>query len=332
MACKQEHKNYVSISGKIENRNSDSIVLRNQTASKTIKVNEDGTFKDTLKVNEPSVYAFFDGTASTPVFLKNGFDLDIKVDGENFYETLKFSGEGSKHSNYLNEQRMLQEKLLDPEELGAFSSEELKEHLDSVKKELNTFYNKDESIDSLLLAVSNRNLDPMLNMYQNYFMESIAIREQFPMGSSSPTFKNYENYKGGTTSMEDLKGKYVYIDVWATWCGPCIAEIPAMKELQAKYADKNIHFLSISVDDAFRSGGGDLEVAKNKWKTMIEEKDLGGIQLFSDKNWESDFVKDYKINGIPRFILVDPSGNVVDANAPRPSSKKLVELLDKLEI
>ena len=133
-------------------------------------------------------------------------------------------------------------------------------------------------------------------------------------GEVSPVFKNYENYAGGTTSLTDLKGKYVYVDVWATWCGPCKAEIPYLKEIEKKYHKKNIAFVSVSVDKA---------KDHNKWKKMIVEKDLKGIQLFADKSWESDFVQGYLIKGIPRFILIDPNGNIINANAPRPSDPAL---------
>ena len=68
------------------------------------------------------------------------------------------------------------------------------------------------------------------------------------------------------------------------------------------------------------------------WKKMIADKKLTGTQLFADQNWKSKFVTDYVINGIPRFILIDPQGNIVNSNAPRPSSIKLVELFDSLEI
>ncbi|MEO8773424.1 MAG: TlpA disulfide reductase family protein [Gelidibacter sp.] len=332
VACKQEPKDYVTFSGKITNQNSDSLLVGTQTYSKTIKVNSDGTFKDTLKIKEPGVFALYDGKASIPVFLRNGFELNMDVDAQEFDKTLKFSGIGSENNNFLAEQQILQEKLLDQDKLSSLNREELTNELQSAKKELHTFYNRDKSLDSLLVVQANRNLEPMLAMYENYFLESIAVREQFPVGSPSPTFENYENFKGGTTSLEDLKGKYVYIDVWATWCGPCIAEIPSIKKLESQYKDKNIQFLSISIDDAMRSGGGDLEVAKNKWKTMVEKESLVGIHLFSDKNWESDFIRNYNIQGIPRFILIDPNGNVVDANAPRPSSKKLVEMFDGLGI
>ncbi len=65
---------------------------------------------------------------------------------------------------------------------------------------------------------------------------------------------------------------------------------------------------------------------------MVEEKELGGIQLFAPKGWKSDFVTDYRINGIPRFILIDPAGNIVSASAPRPSSDELIKLFDEENI
>lgn len=332
VSCKEEPKDYVTFSGKIENKTSDSILLRSRMLTKTILVAPDGTFSDTLKINDPEVFGFFNGNIAAPVFLKNGFDIKMNADMDDLEKTVKFSGSGSEHNNYLTEQMQLEKKLLDQDKLSSLSSEGLNKEIEDIRKELIAFYSRDKSIDSTLTSMAKANLEPMLNMYQNYFAETIAIREQFPVGSPSPTFENYENHKGGTTSLSDLKGKYVYVDVWATWCGPCIAEIPSLKELDAKYADKNIQFVSISIDDAMRSGGGDLAVAKNKWRTMVEEENLIGMQLFSDENWQSKFVKDYKINGIPRFILIDPNGNVVDANAPRPSSKKLVELFDSLSI
>ncbi len=142
-------------------------------------------------------------------------------------------------------------------------------------------------------------------------------------GQPSPKFVDYENFLGGTTSLDDLKGKYVYVDVWATWCGPCKAEIPFLKEVESKYHGKDIEFVSISVDKA-----KDHE----KWVKMVTEKELKGIQLFSDKDWDSEFVTGYLIKGIPRFILIDPNGVIVNSNAPRPSDSKLIDLFNELNI
>ena len=67
-------------------------------------------------------------------------------------------------------------------------------------------------------------------------------------GSPSPKFSNYENFNGGTTSLDDFKGKVTYIDIWATWCLPCRGEIPALKELEKKFHGKDVAFVSISID------------------------------------------------------------------------------------
>ena len=149
------------------------------------------------------------------------------------------------------------------------------------------------------------------------------IIKKLAKGKTSPVFENYENNAGGTTSLADLKGKYVYIDVWATWCGPCKAEIPSLKKIEKKYHDKNIEFVSLSID---------VKQAHGAWKQMIIDKELGGIQLMSDNDWKSKFVTDYGIQGIPRFILIDPAGNIVNSDAPRPSDTKLVDLFNELKI
>lgn len=159
------------------------------------------------------------------------------------------------------------------------------------------------------------------------YKEEITVKydkvSKLAKGMPSPAFVEYENHKGGTTSLKDLKGKYVYVDVWATWCGPCIREIPSLKEVEKQFHGKNIAFVSTSIDKAS---------AHNTWVEMVKNKELGGIQLMADNDWNSQFVKDYAIEGIPRFILIDPDGNIVSADAPRPSNPKLVELFKELNI
>ena len=130
-------------------------------------------------------------------------------------------------------------------------------------------------------------------------------------GNASPLF-NYPDTEGRMVSLEDLKGKVVYVDVWATWCGPCLGEIPSLKILESEYHGKNIEFVSISIDRVADHG---------KWLKMVSYKELKGIQLFADKDWKSQFAQDYGIEGIPRFILIDQSGNIVSPDAPRPSSE-----------
>ena len=85
----------------------------------------------------------------------------------------------------------------------------------------------------------------MLDSYRRYINADLAMKRDLPKGAPSPSFVDYENYNGGKTSLADLKGKYVYIDVWATWCGPCKAEIPSLKKIEKEYHGKNIAFVSV---------------------------------------------------------------------------------------
>ncbi len=323
-------KDYVTFSGKITNKNSDSAVIRSRTYSKTIHVNEEGTFKDTLKVAS-GVYSFFDGTESTNVFLKNGYDINMVLDTKMFDETVKYSGEGAESSNFLAEHSLLQENILNMDELLKLDSVGLSNKFVEIKKELTNFYNGGKGVDSTIIDNGLKQIDPMLKYYRQYLDGELALRRDLPKGAVSPTFDDYENYKGGKTSLKDLKGKYVYVDVWATWCGPCKAEIPSLKELEKKYHGKNIAFVSLSIDDD-RSHGGSWEKAHDDWKKFVAEEELGGIQLFAPKGWKSEFVLGYRINGIPRFILIDPKGKIVTPSAPRPSSEELIKLFDSENI
>ena len=179
------------------------------------------------------------------------------------------------------------------------------------------------------ISSSNNNSEEIYNYLQNNITDEnfkTELTEKFNKiktlvkGNPSPKF-NYENHKGGTTSLDDLKGKFVYIDVWATWCGPCIREIPFLKEIETKYHGKNIEFVSISIDDK-----KDYE----KWKEFVTDQNLVGVQLYADNAWQSQFVSDYAIEGIPRFILIDTEGNIVSADAPRPSDPKLIDVLTEI--
>ncbi len=326
LSCEDKPKDYVTLSGKITNQNSDSLVIRKQAYTKRIDVGENGTFADTLKV-EPGVYTLYDGTEATSVFLRNGFDMQVALDTKLFDETVSYTGIGAQNSNFLAQKTLLEEKLFDLDDLIAMDSVSREKEFASIEKELMDFHDAAKDVDTMVINYSKKRIDGTLQAYKRYLDGDLALKKELPEGSASPVFENYENFNGETTSLNDLEGKYVYMDIWATWCGPCIAEIPALKKLEKEYHDKNISFVSISIDDAKRHGGS-AEKAHEKWKEMVAEEELGGIQLFAPNGWESDFIKAYQIYGIPRFILVDPEGKIVSASAPRPSSKHLLELFE----
>jgi len=155
--------------------------------------------------------------------------------------------------------------------------------------------------------------------FQKEIMEEYDKWTAVAKGKDAPGW-NYEKTDGKFVALDDLKGKVVYVDVWATWCGPCKAEIPHLEELVEEYEGKGkIAFTSVSIDKN-----------KDAWLKMVEEKEMKGVQVYADKAWESSICNDYLIKGIPRFILIDEEGKVIDANAPRPSSKEIKEIFAKI--
>jgi thiol-disulfide isomerase/thioredoxin len=197
---------------------------------------------------------------------------------------------------------------------------------------------KSQSIKNRLIQNGISDINIQNSNYENTYKEFISITndpkiietltinfknvKMLETGNPSPTFI-YENYEGGKTALESLRGNYVYIDVWATWCGPCIQEIPFLQKVEEQYAAKKIVFVSISIDNT-----NDRE----KWRNFVNKKQLEGIQLLADNLFDSKFIREYGIQGIPRFILIDKDGNIVNAEAPKPSDPKLIELLDSLPL
>lgn len=126
----------------------------------------------------------------------------------------------------------------------------------------------------------------------------------------------YPDVNGKQVSLADFRGKLILVDIWATWCGPCVKEIPSLKQLEQELHGKDVVFLSISVDEPKDKG---------VWKKFIADKQLGGVQLFAGA--KAQIKIDYKISGIPRFMLFDKEGRIIDVDSPRPSDPKLKEIL-----
>ena len=149
----------------------------------------------------------------------------------------------------------------------------------------------------------------------NSWVERKTAVDNMPKVGEPAIDFTYTDKEGNEFSLTSFKGNLVYVDVWATWCGPCKAEIPSLQQLEADYHDKNITFMSVSVD-----------TDKEAWVKMVTEQELGGVQLWAD-GW-SEITKDYAIFGIPRFMLFDANGNVISTDSPRPSSSEIRELLE----
>jgi thiol-disulfide isomerase/thioredoxin len=313
-------KKQVVFEAQIANRNSDTIYVKNSTGfSRKITVNKDGIFKDAFEVKD-GMYYFNDSNESAGLYLKNGFDLKLTLDTKQFDETLVYTGIGEAENNFIAKKYLENEKYFTPKmfELDEAAFAKFVE----VKKQNDLENLKTKTLDPDFVALTKKNNEKELKGLQEYYkMQHVKIVTLKKLENAlAPSF-DFVNYKGGKTKLEDFKGKYVYIDVWATWCGPCRAEIPFLQKVEKQYEGKNIAFVSISVD---------VQKDVEKWKKMVKDKEMGGEQLFADNDFSSDFVKKFAINSIPRFILIDPTGKVVHADAPRPSNPELQKELDSL--
>ena len=179
--------------------------------------------------------------------------------------------------------------------------------------------------------LSNGNLTPEADRVFNQFQEqypgsnymTILEREYeknmlLVPGSIAPEITGL-TIDGKSFLLSDLMGKTVYIDVWATWCPPCVKELPVTMQLEKELSGSgDVAFLYVSVED-------DLE----KWRNYVSKHKMGGYQINAQ---ESSIHEDYLIRGVPRYIIIDKMGKIVNVNAPKPSSEEArKEILQAME-
>lgn len=121
---------------------------------------------------------------------------------------------------------------------------------------------------------------------------------------------------GEILSLNDVDAKYILIDFWASWCGPCISQIPDLKKVYADFHDKGFEILSVSVDGN-----------ESKWKGAIQKYDLNWLQISDLKAWKSELAMEYNVTFVPFNLIVDKDGVIVAKNL---HSKSLYVLLEGL--
>ena len=128
--------------------------------------------------------------------------------------------------------------------------------------------------------------------------------------------------KGRNLSLDQFKGQVVYVDFWASWCGPCRQQFPYSRTMKEKLSDKQkkkIVFLYISIDDKIEN-----------WKKAIDDLKIDGEHGISPGGWSSEVCRKYGISSIPRYMIIGRDGKIIDENAPRPSDPDLLQRLIKL--
>ena len=173
-----------------------------------------------------------------------------------------------------------------------------------------------KSNDKDFLVFANERIENQVKYFEEVGIQNLSLFEL--NGLKCPDF-NFIDIKGTTFKLNNFENKYLLIDIWATWCAPCIDDLKYLEEIKQNFKEKPIEFISVSIDDKIEN-----------WKKNINERNLIGFQLLSPKARDDVFFEQIKLITVPRYLLISPEGIIVNSNTPRPSSPELVKLLDSV--
>ena len=203
------------------------------------------------------------------------------------------------------------------------------QHLANMKK----LFDSQEIINALAvdymqkyLPQAKADIEEVWQAFQQTTTDKTAVEKLRPQyehytrflpGKLAPDFE-MTGVDGKIYHLSDFRGKALYIDIWATWCGPCCMEIPYVEKLVEHYRDNTkIEFLSISLDSNQTAWEEKLKADKPAWK-----------QFICPDNFKSELANRYGIQGIPRFLFIDKEGKIISVDAPRPSFDNIISYLD----
>ena len=152
--------------------------------------------------------------------------------------------------------------------------------------------------------------------YRNLLQLQLRRLNSMMRGRPAPDFAA-ETGNGAGFRIDRFRGRYVLFDVWATWCGPCRREAPYFEELAERYTDDRLLFVSLSVDED-----------REAWRRETVMNDARVLPLHVP-DAASAFLEPYGISTIPRYILIDPQGRILNANMPPPSDPEFASILQR---
>lgn len=147
----------------------------------------------------------------------------------------------------------------------------------------------------------------------------LKLSKDFHPGDTVENFM-LTNLKGEKVELDSFSGRYVYLDFWGSWCGPCRAQHPGLAKLYKKYKDKGFEIISVSLDNH-----------KNKWEKAVEKDNMTWINLYDPKGFKGDVALTYKIFSVPISFLIDPHGKVISRyyNGHHDLEKRLKDYFSK---
>lgn len=220
---------------------------------------------------------------------------------------------------------------------GAFQGTGLNDYLNSRAVRIGNSKLREEFVLHSLqieLFAFNQHLDYIINQVAEYVssregQQALEVIKQsytkqklefatLTKGNKAPLVAGV-NRDGKSFKLADYAGKVIVIDVWGTKCVPCIEEIPYVKQLETYFEGKPVEFVSVAMEDD-----------RERWISFLDKREMKGNQFMDSTLFNGDFCKAYRIRSIPRFIIIDQQGLLVEAFAPRPSDLRLKRMIESL--
>ncbi|MFA7289447.1 MAG: TlpA disulfide reductase family protein [Melioribacteraceae bacterium] len=318
-SCSQENKQVI-FTGEIINPTSDMVWLTVNDSTLSTKLDKNNKFIFKVGITEANKYRLDHG-GFTYLFLKPGSVLHITLDTKDFDRSITYKGTAQKENEYLKKRLLLKETLEKKRfEIPNMSEKEFESIINNTlgawEKTLLELKNIDSKEYANFKNAELEEVNKINTIATDYYKSMVNIRP----GNDAIDIK-VVNINGRDYSLKDFKNKVVCIDVWASWCTACLKEMPYFEKLADKYKNHNIAFIAISVDDT-----------EEVWKKLLKERNVNGLQLWAKGGHQSDFFKDYQLNDLPVYIVIDKNGKIVKSRASRPSERLeevIIEALNK---
>lgn len=351
---KSSNAQEVTINGKVKYPNSGYVVLTELKENgfqgvDSVKLKKDNTFTMKRKVSEPGFYMvnFFNQQKVLVILDKNNVEID--ADGNNAAGnfTLKGSKDVEDLQKITKAQNELQTKV---NSLGVKFQEANDKKDDKAREKIQAEYFGLQSDFNNRVKGLIREIGPtlpswyatnLLNPEEEYvFLDSLSkgFDKEMPNSKFVKEFKSklaqYKNVvtvgqaapeislnnpEGQPVSLSSLRGKYVLIDFWASWCGPCRQENPNVVRMYNKFKGKNFEIFGVSLDKS-----------KEKWVEAIQKDQLSWVHVSDLQYWQSAGAQAYGVQSIPATFLIDPSGKVIAKNLRgKALEDRLTQILSK---
>jgi len=301
----------------------------------------EGNFSYDYAIEKPDFYLISVYGQQQKMVILNGEDLQITADGAD--PNGVFEVEGSETNTLLHQYQAMEQEITQTS--NGYRQRFFEEGADqkAIEKEYNAFIEgvvakfkdfivkADGSLVALLplaqldmdaeYAFIEEHLEKLKAQHPNNstvqsLYDRVGAVKKTAIGQQAPEI-SLQNPEGETVSLSSLQGKYVLIDFWASWCGPCRKENPNVVRMYKKYKDKDFEIFGVSLDRD-----------KNAWVKAIEDDQLDWMHVSDLKFWESAVVPKYNITGIPMTVLLDKDGKIIAKNLRgKALEEKLEEIL-----